>query len=157
MRHCSESFLALREQGRGKNDRPEPAGWPDVEAPRSRHHKEWKMLKAFTTGSAIVAAVVLGGLAYAQTTPAPKPGEGAMKLSQAECQSIWNKLDAAKSGSISEAQAQPHVSDFDAVDTNNDGKLSQTEFQAGCDRGQVRASAATGPGTGAPGSPAPKK
>jgi hypothetical protein len=115
------------------------------------------MLKAITTGSAIVAAVVLGGLAYAQTTPAPKPGGGAMKLSQAECLSLWNRLDRAKSGSITAAQARPHVTDFKAVDSNNDGKLSQTEFQAGCDRGQVHASATTGPGSGAPDSPAPKK
>lgn len=124
----------------------------------SRHEKEWKMLKAFTTGSAIVAAVVLGGLAYAQTTPAPGPGGSAMKLSQAECQSLWNKLDSAKSGSVSATQTRPHITDFKAVDTNNDGKLSQTEFQAGCDRGQVHGSATTGPGsgTGAP-APAPKK
>jgi hypothetical protein len=114
------------------------------------------MLKAFTTGSAIVAAVVLGGLAYAQTSPAPQPG-GATKLSQAECQSIWNKLDSGKSGSVTAAQARPHVSDFKAVDSNNDGKLSQTEFQAGCDKGQVRASATTGPGSGEPASPAPQK
>lgn len=115
------------------------------------------MLKAFTTASAIVAAVALGGLAYAQTTPAPKQGGGATKLSQAECQSLWNKLDSAKSGSVSAAQARPHITDFKAVDSNNDGKLSQTEFQTGCDRGQVHGSATTGPGTGAPGSPAPKK
>jgi hypothetical protein len=124
---------------------------------RSRHDKEWKMLKTFTTGSAIVAAVALGGLAYAQTSPAPKPGGGATKMSQAECQSLWNKLDAGKSGSVTSAQAQPHVTDFKSVDTNSDGKLSQTEFQAGCDKGQIRGSATTGPGSGAPGSTSPKK
>lgn len=113
------------------------------------------MLNAFKTGSVIVAAVVVGGLAHAQTTPAPKPG--AMKLSQAECQSLWNRLDATKSGSITAEQARPNVTDFKAVDANNDGKLSQTEFQAGCNRGQVHGSATTGPGsgTGAP-APAPK-
>jgi hypothetical protein len=124
---------------------------------RSRREKEWKMLKAFTTGSAIVAAVAVGGLVYAQTSPAPAPGGGATKMSQAECQSLWNKLDAGKSGSVTSAQAQPHVTDFKTVDTNNDGKLSQTEFQAGCDKGQIKGSATTGPGTGAPGSPPPKK
>jgi EF hand len=124
---------------------------------RSRHDKEWNMLRTFKTGSVIVAAVVLGGLAYAQTTPAPKPGGGAMKLSQAECLSLWNRLDTAKSGSITAAQARPHVTDFKAVDANNDGKLSETEFRTGCERGQVHASATTGPGSGAPDSQAPKK
>lgn len=114
------------------------------------------MLKAFTTGSALIAGLILGGLAYAQTSPAPKPGGGATKLSQAECQSLWNKLDTAKSGSLSETQARPHVTDFKVIDSNNDGKLSQREFQAGCDKGQVHASATTGPGSGNPGSTAPK-
>lgn len=114
------------------------------------------MLKAFTVASA-VAGLALGGLAFAQTKPAPtSPGAGATKMSAAECQSLWNKLDTAKSGSVSETMAQPHVTDFDAVDTNSDGKLSQTEFQAGCDKGQIRASATTGPGSGGAGSP-PKK
>jgi Ca2+-binding EF-hand superfamily protein len=80
-----------------------------------------------------------------------------MKLSQAECQSLWNKLDTTKSGSITAAQARSYVTDFKAVDSNNDGKLSQTEFQAGCDRGQVHGSATTGPGSGTPPSTAPKK
>lgn len=114
------------------------------------------MLKAFTTGSTLIVGLMLGGLAYAQTSPAPK-GPGAMKLSQAECQSLWNRLDTAKSGNVSEAQARPHVTDFKAVDINNDGKLSQTEFQAGCDKGQVQASATTGPGSGSSGSTTPKK
>jgi Ca2+-binding EF-hand superfamily protein len=116
------------------------------------------MLKAFRTGSAIVAAVVLGGLAYAQTSPPSKQGSGATKLSQAECQSLWNTLDTSKSGNITAAQAQPYVTDFKAVDTNNDGKLSLTEFQAACNRGQVHASATTGSGSGSSGSPmTPKK
>jgi hypothetical protein len=110
------------------------------------------MLKAFTAGSAAVAVgLLLGGLAYAQTSPAPKPGPAApaaMKLSQAECQALWNRLDAAKSGSVTEAQAKPYVADFKAIDANSDGKLSQAEFQAGCDKGQVHSSATTGPGSG---------
>ena len=102
-----------------------------------------------------VSAAVLCGMfvavpAMAQTSPAPG---GSMKLTQAQCTSVWNKLDAAKSGSVTMAAAQPHVTDFKAVDTNNDGKLSQTEFTAGCDRGLIHETASTGPGSGT----APKK
>jgi hypothetical protein len=106
------------------------------------------MIKAFSVGSAaVLIGLALGGAAYAQTT-APKSGSEAMKLSQAECQSLWNRLDASKSGSVAQAQAQPYVTDFKAVDSNNDGKLSQAEFQAGCDKGQVHSTATTGPATG---------
>jgi hypothetical protein len=107
-----------------------------------------QMLKAFTTTSAIVAAgLFMGGAAFAQTAPAPKSG-APMKMTQAECLAIWNRLDAAKSGNVSEAQAKPYVTSFSAVDANHDGKLSQAEFQSGCDKGQVHDTATTGPGSG---------
>src|SRR5262245_59969564 len=115
------------------------------------------MLNAFTTGSVITAGIILGGFAHAQTTPAPKEGPAAIKMTQAECQSLWSRLDTAKSGSITEAQARPYVTDFKAVDANNDGKLSQSEFQAGCVKGQVHGSATTGPGSGTSGSTPPEK
>jgi len=102
------------------------------------------MLKAFTT--TIALGLLVGGSALAQTTPSPAPTPGAMKMSEVECTSLWNRLDASKSGSLAEAQVKPHISDFKAVDTNNDGKLSQAEFKAGCDKGLVRSTAATGPG-----------
>jgi hypothetical protein len=112
------------------------------------------MLKPFTAGSAAVAVGLLAGsLAFAQTSAPKAPGAPAMKITQAECSSLWNRLDAAKSGSVSEAQARAHVTDFKAIDANSDGKLSQTEFQAGCDKGQVRSSATTGPGAGEPTAP----
>jgi hypothetical protein len=38
------------------------------------------------------------------------------------------------------------VTDFKAADTNNDGKLTQTEFMSACDKGLVTASAASGSG-----------
>jgi len=111
------------------------------------------MIKSFTTVS---AAVLLGALlaapAMAQTTTAPK---AAMKITQAECQSLWNRLDAAKSGSVAQSAAQAHVADFKAVDANNDGKLTQAEFQAGCDKGLVQGSASSGSGAGT--DTAPKK
>jgi hypothetical protein len=115
------------------------------------------MIKAFTmAGASLLVGVVLGAAAYAQA-PAPKPGAAPMKMTQAECTSLWNRLDAAKSGNVSEAQAGPYVTDFKAVDANKDGKLTQAEFQAGCDKGQVHGTATTGPGNGTPGSTIPKK
>jgi hypothetical protein len=88
------------------------------------------------------AALAIAMPALAQTT-APK---SATKMSQADCTAAWTKLDASKSGSVSQTQAQGVVSDFKAADTNNDGKLTQAEFTAACDKGLVTASAATGTG-----------
>jgi Spy/CpxP family protein refolding chaperone len=96
------------------------------------------------TSLAITAALALGVPALAQTSTTPKAG--ATKMSQAECTTAWNKVDTAKSGSITQSQAQGVVKDFKAADTNNDGKLNQTEFMAACDKGLVTASAATGSG-----------
>lgn len=116
------------------------------------------MLKTFTAGSAaVVLTLLLGGAVQAQTTTAPKPGTSAMKMTQAECQSLWNRVDASKGGSITQTQAQPYVTDFKALDTNNDGKLSQAEFQSGCDKGEVHSSATTGSGSGTGTSTTPKK
>jgi hypothetical protein len=108
--------------------------------------------------SSVSAAVLFGALmiapAMAQTTTAPAPGGTMMKLSQAECTSLWNKLDTSKSGSVAQTAAQPYVNDFKAADANNDGKLSQAEFTAACNKGLVHDTASTGTGTGGT---APKK
>jgi hypothetical protein len=94
---------------------------------------------------AATAVLALAMPALAQTT-APK--SGAAKMSQAECTAAWTKLDAAKSGNVSQAQAQGIVTDFKAADTNSDGKLTQAEFTAACDKGLVTAA---GPSAGSRG------
>jgi hypothetical protein len=88
------------------------------------------------------AALAIAVPALAQTSTAPK--SGATKMSQAECTAAWTKLDASKSGSVSESQAQGVVTDFKAADTNNDGKLTQVEFTAACGKGLVTASSGSG-------------
>ena len=94
---------------------------------------------------AATAALALAVPALAQTT-APK--SGAAKMSPAECTAAWTKLDAAKSGNVTQAQAQGTVTDFKAADANSDGKLTQAEFTAACNKGLVTAA---GPSTGSRG------
>lgn len=38
------------------------------------------------------------------------------------------------------SQASPYVTSFSTVDTDSDGKISQTEFMSACQKGQVMAS-----------------
>ncbi len=123
------------------------------------------MRKAILVGSTAIAFGMLGGAAIAQTK-SPSSTD-ATKMTQAECAALWNRVDSSKAGNLSESQAKAYVTDFKAVDTNGDKKLSQSEFQAGCDKGLVHSTASTGAGTGsmapggstAPGAtnPTPKK
>ena len=93
---------------------------------------------------AAAAALALAVPAFAQTTTVPKTSS--TKMSQADCTAAWTKLDASKTGSVTQTQAQGVVTDFKAADTNNDGKLTQAEFTAACDKGLVTASASAGSG-----------
>jgi hypothetical protein len=93
---------------------------------------------------AAVLALSLAVPALAQTTTAPK--SDTMRMSRADCTAAWTKLNPSKAASVSESQAQGVVTDFKAADANHDGKLTQAEFTAACDKGLVTASAGTGSG-----------
>jgi hypothetical protein len=94
--------------------------------------------------AAAAAALAFALPALAQTTTAPKSGS---KMSQSDCSAAWTKLDASKSGNVSQTEAQGVVTDFKAADANSDGKLTQAEFTSACDKGLVTASAASGTGS----------
>jgi hypothetical protein len=75
-----------------------------------------------------VAMLVLAGPAWSQT------------MSQSEvssCNATWTSLEGNKTGSISQAQAQPAVKNFSSADTNSDGKLTHAEFTEACRKGLV--------------------
>jgi len=97
------------------------------------------------TAVAAAAALACALPALAQTTTP----HSATKMSQSECAAAWTKLDASKSGSVTESQAHGAVlvTDFKAADSNHDGKLTQTEFMSACDKGMVTASAGTDTGS----------
>jgi hypothetical protein len=138
-----------------------------LERRQQRTAKERDMRKAILVGSTAIAFGMLGGAAIAQTKSPSSPSTGAAKMTQAECAALWNRVDASKAGNLSESQAKAYVTDFKALDTNGDKKLSESEFQAGCDKGLVHSTASTGAGAGsmapggstAPGAtnPTPKK
>lgn len=110
------------------------------------------MSKLSLASGALVAAVGLfASGAYAQSTsPSGAAAGGAMKLSQSECDSVWNKAGAS-GDSLTMSQAQPYVGNFANVDTNKDGKLSRAEFNQGCDQGLIKSTAASGAGAGTSG------
>ena len=75
-----------------------------------------------------------------------------MKLSEAQCSALWNQANPSQGKSLSHSQAQPYVTDFKSVDTDNDGTISQTEFMTGCSNGHVKGSASSGTSSGSTGS-----
>ncbi len=99
-----------------------------------------------TLASAAVLGMLAGPLMAQTTTPSATPG--AIKMSQADCEAAWMKLDSGRTGSVAKAQAEASVSDFMKADSNSDGKLSSAEFMQACDTGMVKGSATTGTGTG---------
>lgn len=100
---------------------------------------------------AIAAIVFAGaGAALAQGAGDTNPSSS-MKVSKAECQAIWSKADSAQNDSLTSSQAAPYVTNFKSVDTNNDGKLSSSEFMSGCQRGLAHDTASSGAGAGTSG------
>jgi hypothetical protein len=112
-------------------------------------------MKKLCAVSIAALLVTSGAPVLAQNAPAAN-----MKLSKAECSSIWGRADASGSGSITNSQAQAFVSDFSKVDANADGQLTSAEFLSGCQKGLVHDSASSGASEGSAGSgqsPAGKK
>jgi len=81
--------------------------------------------------------------AYAQTDP----GQSAMKLSAAECASLWNQVSPDGSP-ITQSQAAAYVTDFKAANPDGDKTLEKAEFSKACANGLVKGSASSGASSG---------
>lgn len=66
--------------------------------------------------------------------PAGRPGG---ILDDATCEAIWNKVAKDDDGQLSAEMAGPFVTNFHAVDTNSDHKVSLEEFKMGCKNGWI--------------------
>jgi Tfp pilus assembly major pilin PilA len=112
-------------------------------------------MKRILLAGLLVAGSAFG--AYAQSDPAAP-----MKLSAAECASLWNQA-SPNGGPITEQQASAYVTDFKAANPDGDTTIEKIEFTKACGSGLVKSGASTGAGTGEAGTgmksdqPAPKK
>lgn len=97
-------------------------------------------------------AMVVSAAFLASASQAASPSSSSMKLSQAECDTLWNQANPSKGPTITMSQAQPFVSDFKSVDTDNDGTIDLTEFNKGCTNGFVKSSGSSGSSSGSSGS-----
>lgn len=102
-------------------------------------------MRMLCTIAGLALCYSIGGAAFAAEN-------GAMKLSAAQCSTLWEKVNTSGAATIDASQAQGYVTNFKAADPDNDGTLSKTEFQAACAKGLVQDSASSGAASGTEGS-----
>ena len=102
-------------------------------------------MRMLCTIAALAIGCSMGSLAFAANN-------GPVKLSAAQCSTLWEKVNVAGAASIDSKQAQGYVTNFKAADPDNDGTLTKAEFQAACAKGLVQDSANTGAASGTAGS-----
>ncbi|HEU4476536.1 MAG TPA: hypothetical protein VFR71_07585 [Methyloceanibacter sp.] len=98
------------------------------------------------------AAAILLSSTYALAGPGAPPPEGSQEkppsgrpgkvLSEAECTKAWETA-GPDGDTLSKDKAVPFILNFQMVDTSNDAKISQEEWNEGCKKGWVSADAAT--------------
>ena len=78
-------------------------------------------------------AIALGsaGLAFAADEPSGRP---TAVLDQKECQNVWK---AESDGSALKAGRAEEIVNFPQADKDNDGKITQAEFNSACKLGLV--------------------
>jgi EF hand domain-containing protein len=98
-----------------------------------------------------LAVLMSAGYAFAgggAPVPAQPKGDGASGrpaavLDDAKCQSVWS-LTERQGDVLSEDKAAPFIVNFQMVDTDGNGKITQAEFQQGCKHGWVQEASASG-------------
>jgi hypothetical protein len=63
-------------------------------------------------------------------------------LDDAKCTSVWS-LTEREGDTLSQGQAAPFIVNFDMVDADGDGKITEAEFKEGCKQGLVQEAAAS--------------
>ncbi len=82
-----------------------------------------------------------GGAPVPEGSQAPAPsGRPSAVLDDATCQSVW-KTASPDGATLSQDKAVPFVVNFQMVDTDKDGKISQAEFKSGCNGGWIQQAA----------------
>lgn len=96
-------------------------------------------MKRYLTSAAALLGLVIAGPAFPQTTT-QQPGAAApKKMSDAQCEIVWARINVAKAPTVSATQAESALgsSNFKTADANNDGMVSHAEFLVACNEGKV--------------------
>ncbi|WBT37666.1 hypothetical protein [Hyphomicrobium sp. DMF-1] len=63
-----------------------------------------------------------------------------MKMTQAQCGTLWTQALAGSSGNLSKEKAKPYVNDFKKADKDGDKQLSEAEWTDACKQGGIQSS-----------------
>ncbi|MEZ5843870.1 MAG: hypothetical protein R3D27_09060 [Hyphomicrobiaceae bacterium] len=97
---------------------------------------------------AAVLAIGLSGAAYAQSSSSSGATAQGQKMSDAQCQTLWQRVNPSSTPSVSRAATMGYIQDFSSADKDSNGQLSSGEFMAACRDGKVSGTASTGAGGG---------
>lgn len=97
--------------------------------------------------------ILASAIAIAAAIPA---SAGDVKMTQAQCETLWKQANPTNAATISESQAQAFISDVKAANPDGDGTLDKAEFAKACSSGLVKgSSSSSGSGAGESGAAAP--
>lgn len=86
----------------------------------------------------VSAATLVLAFAGSSAVSAQTPSD--LKVSEAQCSTLWTQALEGSSGHLSVEKAKPYVNDFNKADQNGDKALSKAEWAAACEKGLVRSS-----------------
>jgi hypothetical protein len=100
-------------------------------------NQERRQIAMKLTTLTALAVLTSSGYAFAGAgAPVPERSEGgppsgrpAAVLDESRCASVWDKA---------RGDAASYLVNFERVDTDKDGKISEAEFKAGCSKGWVQ-------------------
>lgn len=104
---------------------------------------------------AVFAALsLMSSAALAQNSPSSGTAAGSSntKLSMSECTNLWQQAGGSSTKGLTEAQANPYVTDFKTANPDGDTTIDQSEFMTACNKGLVKSSSASGASSGTEGS-----
>ena len=70
----------------------------------------------------------------------PPSGRPGAVLDETKCKSVWS-LTEREGDTLAKDKAAPFIVNFEMVDTNKDGKVTQDEFTEACKKGLVQEAA----------------
>jgi hypothetical protein len=107
--------------------------------------------------ASLSAAIVLLGAGTAIAgggAPVPEKPEGGPPsgrpgpvLDEKKCTAVW-EMTEREGDTLAKGKAAPFIVNFEMVDADGDGKVTQDEFKEGCSKGWVQAEASKPPESG---------
>jgi hypothetical protein len=96
------------------------------------------------TFAALAVLLGSGGAFAGAGAPVPEKPEGGPPsgrpgavLDEGKCKAVW-ELTERQGDTLSQDKAAPFIVNFEMVDTDKDGKVTEAEFKEGCKKGLVQ-------------------